>query len=415
MKKLIKCMRAAVCAVLAFTLFLLTACSSQSSTSATLDPQNTVCENSMYNVSIADNGIYYLSAQSNPSKVMYYDFETQTALPLCSNPQCEHTDYEQCVAAFDNHVGAIYLNKTRNRLQAVPTLDAKVYAIKLDGSSRKVVGDMALVDVGSTHKGFTGTLMMNDETMAYSIFQKDGSAALYTLRLYKNSNAQKIYETASTAADTVADYSVDNEIYMIGLCGDFVIFHEDSVVEAPASVTEEELGRPFVTRTLKYCRAGMDEAITIGEGYYQLVPYGDKYLISGDAGFAVWDPATDEVSSIEMPQEIQEAYEEVGICGPMYCSDGKYYLYFHNMISSSDPGTIFVLDEQLNITNIIHTQADVSLKFNSEYIVAVGTDSNADPDSETKGEYAAWLLPKTELEQNKEITWNFAHKDNVLK
>lgn len=404
-----------ICATLALALLLFTACSTQNTTSVTLDPQNTVYENPMYNVVVAEDGIYYLHSQFYPFKVMYYEFKAQTSLPLCSDPQCDHTDYETCVAAFDYHVGALYLNKTRNRLQAVSPLEAEVYAIMLDGSSRKSVGDMELVEVTKTHTNFYGTLMMNDDITAYSIFQKDGSAALYILPLYKNASAQKIYETASTATEVVGDYSVDTEIYMVGLCGDIVIFHEDSMISAPADVTEEELGRPFTTRTLKYCCAGMDEPVTIGDGYYQLAPYGDKYLISGDAGFAVWDPATNEVSSIEMPQEIQEKYEEVGNCGPMYYSNGKYYLYFHDMVSSTTPGTIFVLDEQINITNIITTQTDVVLKFNDEYIVAVGTDHNADSESETRGEYAAWLLPKTKLEQSKEITWNFAHKDNVLK
>lgn len=383
------------------------AASVQSSGNSKLDPQKTTYGGDNADTAITENGVYYTDMYAAPYPLlMFYDFESGKAVPLCSNPQCRHDDPDTCSAVFKYGVSGLFYNSEKECLQAAEITNSKVYAIKTNGSGRDSIGDMGLVSAGSTSVHFTGTFMISNDTMSFTSFTKDGSAALYVLPLYKNAKPQKIYEAASS---TLNDYPLIVYIYTDAMCGDIAIFHEVSVVSAPVDVSAEDIGRPRYLATLKYISPDMDEPVTVAENYNDITTYGEQYLISGDAGFAVWDPSTNEVESIELPQQVMDAYEQVGAVYSIDydATDGTYYVVIPNADTSENSNivrTIFVLNSDLQLKNTIYVNdfAYDYLGQTADSVVAVGS---------AHGENSICILPKSELETQSEINWKLK---NVL-
>lgn len=375
---------------------------------------------------VTEDGIYYVSDDKTykaagdsfytevPPCLSYYDFETGSSVILCSDPNCTHTDYTTCPAAFKEPLGGLMLNSSKNCLQGICIGDSKVYSIELDGSGRESAAGLGLLSAnGSVH--YQGTYMLTDDYVFYSIFQKDGSAAIYSKPLYSDGEAQKIYET-DTETETEDGYSIINYLFLFAASDGSLIFDEYNCVAAPTDVTEEDIGRPRFIDHLKCYNANTGEIETLAETYTTIVPYGDKNLLLSGDKLSVWDASTGEQTPMDMPAAAAELYEATGYSRLYYDDISDLYYWLFTKVSEEDGEstsayTILVLDGKLNPKCTINCGSFLDgdldfLQWNSTSLIAAGTDRTAD-----HSQSAICILPKSEFENATEITWE---ADNVI-
>ena len=64
------------------------------------------------NIAAGEDGMYYIRPRSDGSaNLAYIDFASRTGVPLCSRPECTHSD-ETCTAYLGGRGGDPYLAKT---------------------------------------------------------------------------------------------------------------------------------------------------------------------------------------------------------------------------------------------------------------------------------------------------------------
>lgn len=358
-------------------------------------------------IAVTNDGVYYTEMENGTNYslalLMYYDFNKKVSVPLCSDPQCSHTDANICVAAFEGNPIGLFVNSKHNVLQCAEISNSAVYEVGLDGSGRETVGELGLFAADGISVHYNGSIAIDENSLFFSNHQRDGSDALYYLPLRQNAKPKKIYEAK---VETSSEYNFETYLSPIAICGKSVFFVEnDQTVKADGRAESGE-NQTVSTVALKYYRADTGEVNTIAGGYTDIAPYGEKYLLIGGNGFAVWEPAADTVEQIAMTDEIAALYKNGDSIIRAFYDDGKYYmLYSYERPDSDIDGfKIYVLDSELKLENTIECDYDgtlVGLQFNDEYIFGVGYS----------GDMGIYLLPKSELEAKTEITWQM---ENIL-
>ena len=106
------------------------------------------------------NSVYRGNAGVMPDRLMnlkYFDKESGLSVPLCNNPECEHTGDDSCVSSYKNlHVINTVLYEDYLYVYGVEQIDNEykfnLYRVPPDGSSIDIVGtvfeDRQIKDTG---------------------------------------------------------------------------------------------------------------------------------------------------------------------------------------------------------------------------------------------------------------------------